>query len=87
MASNILEKSAAELEELRALGLTLLYIGPESGDDATLKRIAKGATAAEHVEAARKAHAAGMQISVITLLGIAGRERARAARARHRASS
>ena len=75
MASNVLEKSAAELAELRALGLTMLYIGPESGDDATLKRIAKGSTAADHVEAAHKAHAAGMQISVITLLGIAGRER------------
>ena len=60
---------------MRALGLTLLYIGPESGDDATLKRIVKGSTAAEHIEAAHKAHAAGLQISVITLLGIAGRER------------
>jgi hypothetical protein len=31
-----------------------VYIGPESGDDATLKRIAKGATHAEHVAAAHK---------------------------------
>jgi radical SAM superfamily enzyme YgiQ (UPF0313 family) len=75
MASNILGKSGDELAELRELGLTLLYIGPESGDDATLKRIVKGATAADHVAAAEKAHAAGMQISVITLLGIAGAER------------
>ena len=75
MAKNILAKSDAELVELRALGLNLLYIGPESGDDPTLKRIAKGSTHADHVQAARKAKAAGMRISVIALLGIAGVER------------
>ena len=75
MAENILNKSADELRELRERGLSLLYIGPESGDDKTLKRIAKGSTFAEHVEAAKKAHAAGMRISVIALLGIGGTER------------
>lgn len=75
MASNILEKTDAELKELRELGLNLLYIGPESGDDKTLKRIAKGSTHAHHVEAAQKAHAAGMRISVIAMLGIGGIER------------
>jgi radical SAM superfamily enzyme YgiQ (UPF0313 family) len=57
------------------LGLSLLYIGPESGDDVTLRRIAKGASAAEHVEAARKAEDAGMEQSLIFLLGAGGRER------------
>jgi len=75
MASNILDKSDAELTELRQLGLTTLYIGPESGDDRTLKRIVKGSTHDEHVEAARRAHAAGMRISVIALLGVGGTER------------
>lgn len=75
MAENILNKSADELRELRERGLSLLYIGPESGDDKTLKRIVKGSTFADHVEAANKAHAAGMRISVIALLGIGGTER------------
>jgi radical SAM superfamily enzyme YgiQ (UPF0313 family) len=75
MAENILNKSADELRELHERGLSLLYIGPESGDDKTLKRIVKGSTFAEHVEAAHKAHAAGMRISVIALLGIGGTER------------
>jgi len=74
-AENILEKTPEQLAELRALGLQLLYIGPESGDDKTLKRIAKGSTFDQHVEAARKAHAAGMRISVISMLGIGGVER------------
>lgn len=74
-ARNVLEKTPDELSALAAAGLTRLYIGPESGDDATLKAIAKGATHAEHVEAADKAHAAGMELSVIALLGAGGTAR------------
>ncbi len=72
MARNVASKSDAELRELRAAGLTTLYIGPESGDDVTLRKIAKGDDAATHVAAARKARAAGMALSVIVLLGVAG---------------
>lgn len=72
MARNIAAKTGAELAELRGAGLTTLYIGPESGDDVTLKRIAKGDSAAAHVAAAQKAREAGMALSVIALLGIAG---------------
>jgi radical SAM superfamily enzyme YgiQ (UPF0313 family) len=72
MARNVLEKTDAELLLLREAGLSTLYVGPESGDDVTLKRIAKGDDAAAHVEAARRAHAAGMALSVIALLGIGG---------------
>ncbi len=71
MARNVRDKTTDELTELRELGLTTLYMGPESGDDVTLKKIAKGDTFAGHVEAADKARAAGMKLSVIALLGIA----------------
>jgi radical SAM superfamily enzyme YgiQ (UPF0313 family) len=71
-ARNLLEKTPEDLRRLRDLGLGLLYIGPESGDDATLKRIAKGATFEEHVNAARRAHDADMQLSAIFLLGAGG---------------
>lgn len=74
-AGNILEKSADELRALREAGLTRLYIGPESGDALTLKRLVKGATFDEHVAAAQAAHAAGMELSVIVLLGAGGVER------------
>jgi radical SAM superfamily enzyme YgiQ (UPF0313 family) len=72
MAKNVNEKTGSMLRELRERGLTTLYIGPESGDDVTLKRIAKGDDAASHVQAAEKARAAGIDLSVIALLGIAG---------------
>ncbi len=74
-ALNLLAKSDQELEHLRTLGLKLLYIGPESGDDVTLKRIAKGASFADHVEAASRARCAGMKQSAIFLLGAGGAER------------
>jgi radical SAM superfamily enzyme YgiQ (UPF0313 family) len=74
-AQNILEKTGEELRELREEGLSLLYIGPESGDPETLRRLVKGATFEDHAEAARRAHAAGMKLSVIMLLGAGGVER------------
>lgn len=74
-AENVLEKSDQDLMALRKAGLEMLYIGPESGDDVTLKRIVKGGTHDEHVEAARKVHAAGMELSVIVLLGAGGVDR------------
>jgi radical SAM superfamily enzyme YgiQ (UPF0313 family) len=75
MARNVLEKTEDELRTLREAGLRRLYIGPESGDDVTLKRIAKGATFADHEAAAAKARRAGLELSVIVLLGVAGVER------------
>ena len=75
MASNILAKPPADLARLKALGLGQLYIGPESGDPATMKRIAKGGTFEEHVEAARLAREAGMKLSAIFLLGAGGTAR------------
>lgn len=74
-ARNLNEKTEAELRQLREWGLSLLYIGPESGDDVTLKRIAKGADFAGHVTAAQKAHAAEIKLSAIFLLGAGGIER------------
>ena len=82
-ARNLLEKSPDELARLREGGLRLLYIGPESGDDVTLKGIAKGATFADHVAAAERARQAGIALSAIFLLGAGGVERS----AEHAAAS
>ena len=74
-AMNILDKTDVELRQLRQAGLSLLYLGPESGDNVTLKRIAKGGTFDDHVAACQKAHGANIRISAIMLLGIGGVER------------
>jgi radical SAM superfamily enzyme YgiQ (UPF0313 family) len=74
-AMNLFEKTVEDLTRLRERGLTQLYIGPETGDEDTFKRIAKGAGFADHAHAAQRAHAAGIKLSAIFLLGIAGVER------------
>ena len=74
-ARNLLEKTPEDLRQLREAGLSLLYIGPESGDDLTLQRLAKGSDAAAHVEAARRAREAGMDQSLMFLLGAGGLDR------------
>ena len=76
-AMNALGKTPAELSALAEAGLSLLYMGPESGDPQTMKRIVKGSGFEEHVEAARRAHAAGLKLSAIFLLGAGGVERSR----------
>jgi radical SAM superfamily enzyme YgiQ (UPF0313 family) len=72
-AVSILGKSDAELEELRAQRLTIGYLGLESGHEPTNERIVKGATVDEQVEAVVRAQRAGIKMSVMVLLGIAGR--------------
>jgi len=75
---SILAKSREQLAQLRALKLHTLYLGLESGDEAVLREVHKGETAAGMVEAVQRAQAAGLRLSVMVLLGLAGPERSRA---------
>jgi len=52
-------------------------MGLESGDDAILERVNKGATANDYVRAAEKLRAAGIELSTYVLAGLGGRERSR----------
>jgi radical SAM superfamily enzyme YgiQ (UPF0313 family) len=74
-AKSIGLKTPEALAELRELGLGIAYMGLETGDDATLKRIRKGVTAATMIQMGRKIRSAGIKLSITVLLGIAGRER------------
>lgn len=74
-AKSLSWKTVEQLRELRELGLGILYVGLESGDDVTLARIRKGADAAKMIEATAKARQAGIKLSLTVILGIAGRER------------
>ncbi len=65
------------LARLKALGLGIVYFGVESGDDATLRAVRKGATAARQLEACRVAAAAGVKLSLMVLLGLGGVEGSR----------
>jgi radical SAM superfamily enzyme YgiQ (UPF0313 family) len=74
-AKSLKMKSPEELETLRSHGLGILYMGLESGDDVTLKKINKGVNSETAVRMGKKAIAAGFKLSLTVLLGIAGRER------------
>lgn len=73
-ARDLLGKTDADLVLLRQKGLGIVYIGLESGNDEVLRRVEKRATAAEMIHAVHKAKQAGLQVSVIGILGIGGPE-------------
>jgi len=73
-AKSILRKTPEELRQLKELGLGIVYLGVETGSEALLKKINKGATYAQMVEAGRRVKNAGIALSVTVLLGIGGRE-------------
>ena len=74
LPKDILDKSDQELKELRSLGLKLLYIGIETGDDKLLKLINKGETFNSTVDGILKAHEAGIDTSIMILNGLGGKE-------------
>ncbi len=71
----IKRKSPEELRELHDLGLTIAYMGLESGDDVTLQAINKGSDAKQMIEMGQKIRASGIKLSITVLLGIAQKER------------
>ena len=70
-------KTLEELKTLKTHGLGIAYMGLETGDDFTLKKINKGAAAKDMIAMGKKARAAGIKLSITVLLGIAGRDRSR----------
>ncbi|HET6488233.1 MAG TPA: radical SAM protein [Syntrophales bacterium] len=76
-AKSILRKSVGEMRELRERGLGIIYLGIESGNEALLRKICKGATYEQIVEAGRKVKEAGITLSVTVLLGIGGVEKSK----------
>jgi radical SAM superfamily enzyme YgiQ (UPF0313 family) len=67
-------KGADQLNLLAQAGLGRIHVGVESGADAILTRIRKGATAIDHIAAGRLARAAGIEINAYVMLGIGGRD-------------
>jgi radical SAM superfamily enzyme YgiQ (UPF0313 family) len=73
-SSNILGKSRGELKSLHDAGLGIVYIGAESGSEEVLRRINKGETPAQIVEAVGMAESAGIAASVTFVSGLGGKE-------------
>lgn len=73
-APDILAKTDAELTLLQERKLEIVYLGLESGSDEVLRRVRKGITAGQMVEAVHKLKRAGIRASVIALLGLGGKQ-------------
>lgn len=71
---NLKNKSVEELTELQQLGLSLMYVGCESGDDLVLEKIDKGENYASSLDALHKIKQAGMKSSVMILNGLGGQQ-------------
>ena len=73
--SSILTLGEERLRSLHAAKLSTLYLGLESGDGATLRRMGKTESVDGMVEAGCLAQQCGLRMSVMVLLGLAGPER------------
>ncbi|MFY9658853.1 MAG: radical SAM protein [Methylocystis sp.] len=69
---NVAKKSVEELRQLADLGLSLVYVGAESGDDEVLARVDKGETFESSRAALEKLGEAGIKRSAMILNGLGG---------------
>jgi radical SAM superfamily enzyme YgiQ (UPF0313 family) len=74
---DINEKTEDELRDLADLGLGIVYMGLESGDDRVLEKVRKRDRSEDMIRAVLKARECGLQASVIMLLGLGGDEGSR----------
>ena len=72
--SSIRVRTPEELRTLREKGLTMVYMGLESGCDEVLKRMRKGHMSGEIIEMGRKVRESGMALSVTAITGLGGPE-------------
>lgn len=73
MPRNLLQKKDLELEVLRNRGLSMLYVGIESGNDVVLQRVTKGASSSMIIESCKKAIDNEFTLSCMVILGLGGK--------------
>lgn len=72
-----LKKTPEELKALCEAGLTRAYLGMETGWDELLRKVGKGVSAEEMLEAGVRLRESGMEVWDIVLLGLAGQDGSR----------
>ena len=70
---NVYTKSVEDLVKLREAGLSLVYVGCESGSDTVLQAVQKGESYKTSLEALTKLQQAGIKRSIMILLGLGGK--------------
>ncbi len=70
-------KTDEQLKELLKLGVKIVYLGLESGDDQVLKEICKGANSDKMIKMGKRVKQSGIQLSITVLIGLAGKQRSK----------
>jgi len=74
-AKSLKMKSLDQLKLLKENGIGIAYMGLESGDDETLKKVRKFGDSALMIQQGKKLKEADIKLSITVLLGLAGKER------------
>lgn len=67
-----LDKTLEELKQLRKAGLTMTYLGVESGADEVLTAVRKGVTAEEMLKAGSNIVESGIKLAAMVMVGLGG---------------
>jgi radical SAM superfamily enzyme YgiQ (UPF0313 family) len=70
---DILAKSPEELAALKAHGLTIVYLGVESGNAGVLRSVGKGVTPEQMTTAGQKIRESGLTLSCTVIIGLGGK--------------
>ncbi|KGP76733.1 radical SAM protein [Desulfosporosinus sp. Tol-M] len=70
---DILAKNPEELAALKEHGLTLVYLGVESGNPGILRSVGKGVTPEQMVTAGQKIRESGLALSCTVIIGLGGK--------------
>lgn len=74
---SLADKSKDDLLQLKTAGLRTVYLGIESGDEETLRRVGKYMATTRMVELCRRVVEAGLNLSVMVVVGLGGRSRSK----------
>lgn len=73
-ALDVIHKGENQLKKLKEAGLSMVYMGAESGDETILKEIRKGITKQQLIEAGKLLKQAGVLNSLTLISGLGGRK-------------
>lgn len=71
-AKDVVQKTPQDLADLRKMGLSMVYMGLESGSEAVLEHVEKHVALSDYIKAAKRLRDAGIQNSVTLISGLGG---------------
>ena len=71
--NDLRRKSVEELKQLKDIGVEMVYVGLESGDDEILEFVQKGMTREQAIAGMKHAKASGIKVLVSIILGLGGK--------------